>query len=667
MINKTWDIDVVGVLASEEYVREKTGKSCVFVNSQNSIQFSVRLISETPETFPNQNLFTGFSSNLAAYAFEDHPWEDQEVRRQALVNFLEDKLLVFRPQRKTRPDADEVYQITEVRTHPKTDAYRDSTTYIPVPVFGEGKHGVSESEFLEKLQSERYVGKIEHISTELNDTPTYVVWRGRDGSLTVYGEFERHLYANGGFSFKFNDLKRTEFREEWFDDAFSEGDILFVSLDVYNHMADAMHTGSSAAEIVSLKESTEIGNEIAATSAPSVKGNDVMMDKPVLTNVLPISRTDGRKDLLTEDRSEAAFLEHFMQSARERNLLYSDTDLINFHTAMKSSTLVILAGMSGTGKSRLVEVYGRALGMDSEQLNIIPVRPAWTDDADLIGYVDSIHNVYRPGDSGLIDTLKQAQDNPDKLYIICFDEMNLARVEHYFSQFLSVLEMPQGRRELRLYNEDLMTRLYNYKEYRASITIGSNVMFVGTVNLDESTHHFSDKVLDRANVITLHVLPFHQLKQVGDRRVEKSLRRAWSTEDFSAFRNTSEGIQLTNDELSILEEIHQLFQSIDFNRGIGYRIVRQIDAYLKNLPTDSALSRDQALDLQVVQRVMTKVRGSEDQLRRLLGTYQKDNDAVSESLLLQCLDRFSQVSDFKETRKVIGHKAKELRLHGYTI
>lgn len=114
----------------------------------------------------------------------------------------------------------------------------------------------------------------------------------------------------------------------------------------------------------------------------------------------------------------------------------------------------------GTGKSQLIKAYSKALQLGENQLNFITVRPFWQDDSDLLGYADTVNSVYRPGDSGLIETLISASKNPDSLYLVCFDEMNLARVEHYFSQFLSVLELPEADRKIRLYNEDLGTRLY---------------------------------------------------------------------------------------------------------------------------------------------------------------------------------------------------------------
>ena len=92
--------------------------------------------------------------------------------------------------------------------------------------------------------------------------------------------------------------------------------------------------------------------------------------------------------------------------------------------------------------------------------------------------------------------------------------MNLARAEHYFAQFISVLEKEENP-VIRLYNPSLRAKLYNGDAYPAEIPIGRNVLFTGTVNVDESTYHFSDKILDRANVITLHQGRFHDLLSLG--------------------------------------------------------------------------------------------------------------------------------------------------------
>lgn len=95
--------------------------------------------------------------------------------------------------------------------------------------------------------------------------------------------------------------------------------------------------------------------------------------------------------------------------SQKRNLFYNMKDFVNFHTAVKCNSLVILSGLSGTGKSAIVDIYARALGMsnttepDENRMLFIPVRPSWNDDSDLLGYVDLVHMVYRASDSGFVD------------------------------------------------------------------------------------------------------------------------------------------------------------------------------------------------------------------------------------------------------------------------
>ncbi len=299
----------------------------------------------------------------------------------------------------------------------------------------------------------------------------------------------------------------------------------------------------------------------------------------------------------------------------------------------------------------------------------MPVRPSWVDDGDLLGYVDSIHNIYIPGESGIINTLVEANKevNLHKLYIICFDEMNLARVEHYFAQFLSVLEMDSGQRKLKLYNKELESRLYNSIAFPSSINIGENILFVGTVNIDESTYHFSDKVLDRANVIRLSMMPFENLKNMKlEKRQKGKVEEVFFTK-YKEYINTESDIELSGKEIQFFDEMNVEIGKINSNLGIGYRIVKQIDRYLKNIPENTILNRETALDLQVVQRILTKVRGSQEQLVEFIGEYDTKTDKLSDSKIEEILDKYNEISSFMKTREVIKNKAKELKIYGYTI
>ena len=363
----------------------------------------------------------------------------------------------------------------------------------------------------------------------------------------------------------------------------------------------------------------------------------------------------------------------FENECKRMGLYYDIKDLYNFHTAMKTGGLVILAGMSGTGKTKLVQCYANALKLGKSQMLFIPVRPFWQDDADVIGYLDTLHNVYRPGDSGLMNLLtRAANEYPDDLHIVCFDEMNLARVEHYFSQFLSVLELEENKRFLKLYNDEFSTRIYNQNVFPSTVRIGSNVIFVGTVNLDESTYHFSDKVLDRANVITLKIQPYNDvLRLKEERNKEESLsnrrENSFSYDTYTSFRRMEREISLSSFESQFLWDLHEELQKCGRNIGIGWRIVRQISTFLKNLPANSPLTREEAFDLQVVQRVLTKIRGSEEQFTDLLGRYNIDKKEVENSAFLDLLSTMPDSYIFERTQKEIVDKSKELRLYGHTV
>ena len=228
--------------------------------------------------------------------------------------------------------------------------------------------------------------------------------------------------------------------------------------------------------------------------------------------------------------------------------------LANFHALLGTGDLIILSGLSGSGKSNLVKSFARATGNVAK---VIPVKPNWTSAEDLIGYYNPLQRAYTS--TPFLEALFEARRDPGRLYILCLDEMNLARVEYYFADFLSRLEdranpsidlYPDDEAghvltELRLFVRALkgaalessetgldhlltdgpaMTQLAqrlglsdgeSFPQLHARVRrmlagalkvpsrlpIPSNVRFVGTVNMDDTTHYLSPKVLDRAHVL----------------------------------------------------------------------------------------------------------------------------------------------------------------------
>ncbi len=182
-----------------------------------------------------------------------------------------------------------------------------------------------------------------------------------------------------------------------------------------------------------------------------------------------------------------------------RGFTYEGNLIENFYLSLKSKPFVILAGTSGTGKTRLAKLFAEAIGA---RFQLVPARPDWSDSTDLFGHVN-LTGKFVPG--AVLNFIKEAQDDPHRPYFLCLDEMNLARVEYYLSDFLSIIET-RDKQDGAITSEPLVSvDRYgdddNARKQYGEILFPENLYVVGTVNMDETTFPFSRKVLDRANTI----------------------------------------------------------------------------------------------------------------------------------------------------------------------
>lgn len=321
--------------------------------------------------------------------------------------------------------------------------------------------------------------------------------------------------------------------------------------------------------------------------------------------------------------------------------------------------LTILTGISGTGKSKIVTAYADSLGIkDEEHFNMVSVRPFWQDDSDVLGFVDSMTNSYHPGDSGLVDTLLRASQNPNDFYIVVFDEMNLARVEYYFSQFLSVLEKNEEDRYLNLYDESVEARLYNGDKYKSKIKIGNNIRFVGTMNIDETTFQISDKVLDRANVIKLRSIKFTERNNVIPDSSITFEEKSYVT--YSKYFHDLDK-KFNKERLLLFDNINECIQNAIPTTGLGWRTINNIERFVSNSSYYGypSFNSDIALDYQIAQRILPKIRGTETMLTDLLG------DTENDKSLLHAISKTEDISKFNLTIQSISKKRKELTVMGY--
>ena len=185
-----------------------------------------------------------------------------------------------------------------------------------------------------------------------------------------------------------------------------------------------------------------------------------------------------------------------IQTILSQGYTFEPWQIATYVCALKTKPFVILAGVSGTGKSKLPSLIAKTTG--AERL-LIPVRPDWTDSSDVLGYCN-LQGSFRPG--SLLSFAKDAEVTKGKQFVCIMDEMNLARVEHYFAEVLSQIEDrlicdSGGFASYPLINQKLLVEDQHWAEQG----LPANLAIVGTVNMDESAHGFSRKVLDRAFTI----------------------------------------------------------------------------------------------------------------------------------------------------------------------
>lgn len=629
-------VDLLGVLATEDEVLREFDKEKMFINSVEEIQFYIKLLSSEPYDFPplesGTTLFNCFANQLHNVGFHDDKSLSHEERFEKLTTFLENKLIKFNVHQKESTDYNRTYFYNGVNLFPITVSgiSEKSITFHPYPIIEKTKINMELDELTEKLINKEDIGlgHLDGISKHADDIPPFLLYKD-DTTLYAIGEVSDHQYSdrNGMRYLCDNGLDIYEIRTGDLDDiVFSDNSVAFIT----------------------------------ARLSQKIEENIQQLNEKNTENVQEHSATLKEKE----------FINQFKQVLSNRGLVYSEQDIINFHTSVKSSYLTIISGMSGTGKSKIVQAYAEALKLNSD-FKIIPVSPAWTEDSDLIGYADTLNMIYRPSETELVDILKTASEKAHKesLFLICLDEMNLARVEHYFSQFLSILEADTDKRKLTLYNKELQNRIYNSAQYGYEIPIQDNVRFIGTVNIDESTHEFSNKVLDRANVITLDIEPFRKIAEASEKKSLKTLDTKEYKKDYiTEFISRNPKINFDNETIEFLQALHNCLYKTNIHFGIGPRIFKQIDNYIKNIPVyTNSFDKKVGLDYQIKQRVLTKIRGSKEELDILLGNYNLENDETKNSKIIEILDKYIDISSFQESRKTIKEKAKEVNLNGYTF
>lgn len=258
------------------------------------------------------------------------------------------------------------------------------------------------------------------------------------------------------------------------------------------------------------------------------------------------------------------------------HLSYSTEDVATFVAGLGTSRLSILQGMSGTGKTSLPKIFIEALMGNCE---IIEVESSWRDKNELIGYYNEFSKCFTP--KKFTQCLYKAKLNPAILTFLVLDEMNLSRIEYYFSDFLSLMENEEDKREIKLLNVKLARTENNEKisylglENGHTMRIPNNVWFIGTANRDESTFDISDKVYDRAQTMNFNKRA-PKITSTNEPLEPKFLSYLQISE---LFKTAKENVEFDAETCELISGCEKLLQP--YNISFGNRVLNQIEDFVK--------------------------------------------------------------------------------------
>ena len=279
-------------------------------------------------------------------------------------------------------------------------------------------------------------------------------------------------------------------------------------------------------------------------------------------------------------------------SAGELKLYYDIDDISRFIGALAVTKLIILQGMSGTGKTSLAYAFGEFL---RNKTVVVPIQPMWKERTDLVGYYNEFTKKFN--ETTLLYKMYEANYN-EEIYVTVLDEMNIARVEYYFAEFLSLLEIPNpdGR------NLDVVAdrREDDPKllQKNGKLRLPTNMWFVGTANNDDSTFSISDKVYDRAMVLNLD-------KKASPFEAEGSSMKISSTHLTELMEKAQREYEISDRNVRRIKKLDE-YMIKTFHITFGNRIMKQIRSYVPVL-VGCGGTEEEALDDILSRKVFRKL------------------------------------------------------------
>lgn len=277
-----------------------------------------------------------------------------------------------------------------------------------------------------------------------------------------------------------------------------------------------------------------------------------------------------------DDVTLPKLVKHIIEYARysEDRLSYGPVEIKTFIAGLAASRLTILQGMSGTGKTSLPKIFMESI---DGICDLVAVESSWRDKNELLGFYSEFKRKYTP--KSFTQFLYKATLNKDIPFFIVLDEMNLSRIEYYFSDFLSIMESRENNRYIKLFDIQLYPLNNGRSEYLGlrdghTIDIPTNIWFIGTANRDESTFEISDKVYDRAQTMNFN-------KRASKIYIEEQINYPTKFVSYQKLRelfNESMTIGFDAENYEVIKKVENLLKP--YNISFGNRILNQIEIFV---------------------------------------------------------------------------------------
>lgn len=392
---------------------------------------------------------------------------------------------------------------------------------------------------------------------------------------------------------------------------------------------------------------------------------------------------ENNNDKKTESNHKDSDIYKFFNS---KELYFPEEILSRYFLSLKTKPFVILTGISGTGKTKIAQIFADYLLKEiknekEKHKAFIPVRPDWMDNKGLLGFYNILDQKYHS--TKFLEIILEAKKNTNEPYFIILDEMNLSKVEMYFSDFLSIMEtrtLDDVKGETINLHSQSPVHSVEGNEIRSKIHIPQNVFITGTVNVDETTYMFSPKVLDRANVIEFNEVDLETYAGEKANKTEsfyipQDLTKELITPESEKepFCSKKDYMELRKKEPENYKALNELLNILkEFNLHFGYRVVNEISRFicLAKEYIGKQFDFDAAFDIQILQKILPKFHGTqaklEQPLKEILRFCYENRQIDNIEDTIEKAVRYDNGSNYPRSAQKVARMILNLRAQGYT-